>query len=446
MSDKQHIIIAGTGPAGTTTALGLAKLGYAITVLSVPRPYSACEGVSERVVTGLANAGIKLALNGIAAPSERNVNWNGSTSTANTERLLRRDVFDQALHDELIAAGVTVIAGKLIKAVQLESSVSIEAKMDSGDSIHLHAVFFVEARGRSAPSGKQQRMRGPETVALLQHWQGEPCVAQSAAASFKDGWAWLAQFSDGSRYTQIIVAADAADFPKKSNLNDYFFQHLKQIPTAAPFYQNSEPKGKLIARSATAILSSDIISDRTIRIGDAALAVDPLSGNGIFQALSSALVAPVVINTLLQRPDHKTFTKQFYRERVHHAFMRFARMGRDFYQMESQWAEQPFWQQRQCWPDHKPTHERNKPNEVSIVSRPVVQGDFISLQEVVITPDQPLGVWHVEGIIVAPIVKNLQSKPLPKEEKLLSRLQDFGIEKPQQREILAAWIKSQRII
>jgi len=40
--------------------------------------------------------------------------------------------------------------------------------------------------------------------------------------------------------------------------------------------------------------------------------VDPLSGNGIFQSLSSALVAPAVINTLLRQPDSADLARRFY--------------------------------------------------------------------------------------------------------------------------------------
>jgi ATP-binding cassette subfamily B protein len=59
-------------------------------------------------------------------------------------------------------------------------------------------------------------------------------------------------------------------------------------------------------------------------------AVDPLSGNGIFQALSSAFLAPAVVNTLLRAPGQAALAKRFYQERLDHLFLRFARIGRDF--------------------------------------------------------------------------------------------------------------------
>jgi flavin-dependent dehydrogenase len=444
---KQHIIIAGAGPAGTVTALGLSKLGYKITVIALPRAFTACEGISERVLQGLTNAGIQTALSSIAAPSKRFATWNGTSSEANTERLIRRDIFDQALLQDLQSTETEIIAGRINKVEHLDSAVSLTGKSTDGQPFLLTGDFFVEARGRSTPSGKQPRMRGPETVSLLQHWQGEPTEARSMAASFKDGWGWMAQFTDGSRYTQITVAADADDFPAKAGLKDYFFQRLEQLPEARPFYDKAEPQGELTARSATAILTHDPVDDFSIRVGDAALAVDPLSGNGIFQALSTALVAPSVINTILQQPQSKKskeVAQQFYRERVTHAFMRFARMGRDFYKMETRWPEQPFWQQRQAWPDEQPMHEPVIPEQISIIERPVVQENLIVLQEVVATPDQPLGIWHLGGIPLAPIVKDLQSKPLSDGETVLARLQANGFD-DQRQQVLASWLESQGI-
>lgn len=53
-----------------------------------------------------------------------------------------------------------------------------------------------------------------------------------------------------------------------------------------------------------------------LRVGDAAMAVDLLSGNGIFQSLSSALQAPAVINTLLQRPERAELARRFQQQRA----------------------------------------------------------------------------------------------------------------------------------
>jgi len=36
---------------------------------------------------------------------------------------------------------------------------------------------------------------------------------------------------------------------------------------------------------------------------------------------------------------------------------------------------------------------------------------FVDEAEVVITADQPLGIWHVQGIELAPLIRRLRTEP-----------------------------------
>ena len=405
-----HIVIAGAGPAGAACALGLRAMGFEVTVISLPRGFVAREAISERVLQGLHNAGLRHARDTVNTPSPRLANWNGIPSQANTERLVQRELFDRALLTDLEDAGVDLLPGRISKTTEgkVAANITVQGTDSDGRSFSLEGQFFVDARGRSAPGDRQARMRGPETVSLLQAWQGEACDAGSSAVSFREGWAWMARFADGSRYTQLTLAAEG--IPPKAQLPDFFFPLLQDIEQAAPYCRDATPTGDIAARSSTAILQCDPTGERSMRIGDAALAVDPLSGNGIFQSLSTGLIAPRVINTILKQPRDAELARQFYRERVSHAFMRFARMGRDFYQQERRWEQEPFWQQRQSWPDQLPMHEPVKPEQLQVERRPVVAGGLISEREVVVTPDQPLGIWHLMDIELAPLVNAWQAQ------------------------------------
>lgn len=437
---KQHIVIAGAGPSGCTVALGLKKLGFIVTVISTPRLFNACEGISERTYLGLKNAGLIHAINTIHPPSQRTVNWNNTTSSANTERLIKRQVFDAALKRDLYQADITVISGRLNKYQLSGDKVDIEI-ICSNIKHSISADFLVDSRGRSASAKKTDKIRGPETISLIQHWEGKPCETQSSAVSFKDGWAWLAQLADGSRYTQITVDANNPQLKGKENIKAFFFDHLNSLSLASSYYKNAEPKGDIIARSSTAILNQQAITDSYMRVGDAALAVDPLSGNGLFQSLSTALIAPSIINTILNKQDNKDIAKAFYSDRVKHAFMRFARMGRDFYKMESQWIDNDFWLSRSIWPDNKPMHQSINLEKIQVQSKPVIDRHFINIKEVVVTNDQPLGIWKIDGFDIAPIVKSLKNKPLQKNETLTTRLTSNNIDLTAHHNI-ASWLSS----
>ena len=401
------VVVLGAGPAGAAVALGLRRLGYAVTLVSEWRRFAALEGVSIRVLEALRAAGLHQALADATLPSQRQVNWNGQQHAQNIEYLLDRPSFDRGLREDLHAAGVVLIEGRVL-GVQLSTSghqVQIE-----GHEV-LTADFLVEARGRQAPAlGKG--LRGPETVSLLNRWQGAPGHTASAVESLADGWAWMARRADGQCYWQWTVDVASAGLPGKAQLLEYCRQRRQESAVAWAFFgDDPEVDLQLHARSSTAILSPQVCGENWIRVGDAAMAVDPLSGNGIFQSLSSALQAPTVINTLLRKPERAALAQRFHQQRVEQLFLRFARIGRDFYADEQRWLDQPLWQARRNWPDAEVAHAEADFNALRIERAPVLRDGFVDEAEVVITVDQPLGIWHVQGVEVAVLVRRLRNEP-----------------------------------
>jgi len=428
---EPRIVVLGAGPAGAATAIGLRRLGYAVTVVSQWRRFAAVEGVSQRVLEGLGNAGLGGALSQAAMPATRQVHWNGQQLHMNQEFLLDRQRFDRALREDLLRAGVSVVEGRVREVVHEGGH---QVRLDDGQV--LIADFLVEARGRQAPL-TPDRLRGPETVSLLNVWQGSAGAPASAVESLEDGWAWMARLEDGRCYWQ--VTQDASGLPSKAGLADYCAaRRARSALVAELFDAQALAPAQVHARSSTAILAGECVGQDWIRVGDAAMAVDPLSGNGIFQSLSSALQAPVVINTLLRRPERAGLARQFHQQRVEQLFLRFARIGRDFYGQEQSRAGQPFWAGRQGWPDAQPLHQAADWQAARIERRPVLRDGLVDAAEVVVTADQPLGVWHLQGVELAPVVREIRSgRPV---EAVLS-----GLAGEQQR-MVRRWLGEQGLV
>ncbi|QXH58766.1 flavin-dependent monooxygenase QhpG [Pseudomonas maumuensis] len=403
MADAR-IVVLGAGPAGAATALGLRRLGYAVTVVSDWRRFAAIEGVSQRVLDGLRHAGLGAALAQATTSAARQVQWNGQQLRLNQECLLDRQRFDRALRDDLRRAGVEVIEGR-VREVLREGGHRV--RLDDGQV--LRGDFLVEARGRQAPLA-EGRLRGPETVSLLNLWQGAPGPAASAVESLADGWAWMARLADGRCYWQVTLDAGTASLPGKAQLAAYCAERRRaSAQVLALFDEQALAPAQVYARSSTATLAYACAGDDWLRVGDAAMAVDPLSGNGIFQSLSSALQAPVVINTLLRRPEHAALAQRFHQTRIEQLFLRFARIGRDFYAQEQLRASAAFWAARRAWPDAQPVHAQAAWGAVTLERRPVLREDFVEEAEVVVTADQPLGVWHLHGVELAPVVRGVRA-------------------------------------
>ncbi|PUA41795.1 FAD-dependent oxidoreductase [Pseudomonas protegens] len=432
------ILILGAGPAGAAVALGLRRLGYPVTLVSDWRRFAALEGVSLRVLEALRGAGLEQALAQALQASQRRVAWNGEEHAQNIEYLLDRPAFDRGLREALREAGVQLVEGRVLGVQSGEAGHRVQVQGQA----ELVGEFLVEARGRQAPvlgktlrHGDGQALRGAPTLSLLNRWQGPGGSAASAVYSLEDGWAWMARREDGQCYWQLTLDVASAGLPGKAQLLAYCRQRRQASALAREFFAGGEERQlHLHARSSTAILSPQVCGANWLRVGDAAMAVDPLSGNGIFQSLSSALQAPAVINTLLQRPQRAALAQRFHGQRVEQLFLRFARIGRDFYAAEQRWPEQPFWQARRCWPDPQPAHAAADFAALRIERAPVLRDGLVDEADVVITPDQPLGIWHVQGVELAPLLRRLQQQPAAQ------ALADLG---PEQGRGVRGWLLAQ---
>jgi hypothetical protein len=167
------------------------------------------------------------------------------------------------------------------------------------------------------------------------------------------------------------------------------------------------------------------------------MAVDPLSGNGIFQSLSSATTAPAVINTLLRAPEDAALAVAFHSSRLQETFLRFARIGRDFHAAETRWSDASFWRERSLWPDALAAHVQPERIEGAAL-RPVIEDGLIREREVLLTTGQPLGVWRVEGVAVAPLLRDLPASPAERAALLEARIAEAA-PAPLQRQQVQAW-------
>lgn len=438
------VLVLGAGPAGCATALGLARLGYAVCIAGDWRRFNAIEGISARALQGLQQAGLIRTAAIASNPTLRVAHWNGDERASNQEILLERRRLDGALREDLADAEVPMLPAS-IRSWQAHASGHVVQLDISGEPHTLNAGFVVEARGRLAPTQAQGR-KGPQTLGLLHAWQGSP-VGQDYAGieSMEKGWAWMACLADGRRYWQYTLDPGHTELPSRNRIA-HWTQPLRQSPLALQVLGLPPEPAQiaLTARPSTATLHADTGSANWLRVGDAAMAVDPLSGNGIFQSLSSALQAPAVAHTLMQRPGEAALALQFHAQRIAHLFLRFARTGRDFYALEQRWAEHPFWRERSVWPDLEPLH--TPPDaQLSLASRPVLDGHYIRQAQVVVSPDQPLGIWRVAGVEVAPLVDGLQrARPVRESEDWLQgQLQALP---PASRPALLGWLQAHGLL
>ncbi|NNE23967.1 MAG: FAD-dependent oxidoreductase [Rhizobiales bacterium] len=395
------IVIAGCGPSGALLACLLARLGYGVVAVhAAPRP-ARIEGLGQRTIDVMRAHGLVRALSAVDKPVRRRAHWGGEAGDYNQEFIVSRDTFDAALIEDARSAGIVCIAGRC-GTIQLdETGCVLDIETDDGSIGHVNARFFVEARGRAAPRVRSGGLHGPKTTGLIREVAASG-VPGTVIEGFRDGWAWFVS-SRNQAFLQIFVDSTQG-LPKRDGLAAYHEQlcgHLKHIPQIS----RVNCTGPVISRNAMSLLSPDLVAGCSLRLGDAAVALDPLSGHGMFAAFGSALAACATINTILQQPGNADLAQKFYSDRAIHAAMRNARIGRDFYRLETAWRDQPFWAARSQWPDDEPAHEPAGSLPASIQHMPVVANSLITEAPVVVTADHPRGVWRVDDVALAPLLE-----------------------------------------
>jgi len=396
--DRVEILVAGGGPAGCVAALGLARAGFEVALVTMPRRPAVAEGLSARVVRFLEQPGYERTRAALGPGVRRQASWNGRTTDANLEWVVERAAFDRALLDDVAAAGIRIALAPLRDLRWSDGAWHAQA---------WRAGFLVEARGRRAPG---RRRHGPPAIALAQSWSGLAPRACTAIAPFEGGFAWFATEGHGRGSLQLVVAPTERATPAA-----LLASAMHAVPARA-WLEGASPCSPVSVRHAGTSRAQVLVEPARIRIGDAALALDPLSGHGVFEALASATAAVPVVTTLLRRPADAALARAFYEERIEQAFLRFARTARDFYRVEERWPDAPFWQARCHWPDDVPAHASPSAGAPQICTKPVIEDGFVVAREVIVTADQPRGVFTVDGVPLVPLLRAVRAGRVDREQ------------------------------
>lgn len=394
--------VVGGGPSGAFAAQGLARAGLRVLLIDPGTTRSRLEGLGERVAHLLRLKGLDRALEAAGDPVQRSIRWAGLKDSVNRERLVRRDLFDDLLRREAEAAGATWRRARLARLLSADPSEGVRLRLSDGETVS--ARLMIDARGRHSPAAV--RHRGPQTLSLcglLDLPAGTPGTHVEATPQ---GWLWEARARDFGHWVQVSIdAADLKGAGQKA-LAARLQAFLAQPQFAARF-DGCAFKGKLLARHSGLVLSAPEQAPPVLPVGDAAVAIEPLSGHGMFWALSSALAAVPTVLTVLEDPQEgAALAARFHRARVVATFWRQARVGRDFYRLEESLAGHPFWAARAAWPDGEAAHPAAA--DIRRERRVVVAGNRLAERDVLVTPQDPDGVAFVCGIAIGELLERLR--------------------------------------
>jgi geranylgeranyl reductase family protein len=300
LKQSYDIIIVGAGPAGITLAYELGKRGIGVLVLEkekLPR-YKCCAGGVTSKAAKLLNFDISEVVEDVIYEVNFTFNLGSPYLGQHSQPLIytvMRDAFDYFLVQRAQQPGAALMDGQKVTQIQVRADwVEISTADNTFRSrlvVGADGAYSVVARelgmGRNIKynAGIESEIVVPEEE--LAKWKSR---VQIDLGCIPGGYAWV--------------------FPKRSHLSvgvGCLTSNARDLHAHHQKFLNSLSIGSYtIARSSSHLIPTCtkgrlVWQDRALLLGDAAGLTDPLTGEGIYNAIQSAqLAAPVIENSLLR--------------------------------------------------------------------------------------------------------------------------------------------------
>ncbi|MGA9581782.1 MAG: tryptophan 7-halogenase, partial [Allosphingosinicella sp.] len=349
------VAIVGAGPAGAAAAIALAPAHEVVLLDRQTEPEDrigeTLPGAARRLIEALgawerfAAAGHSLcnARRGVWGGPEP-VELDGFRDPAGPGWRLDRKRFEADLRTEAAALGARLMAPARVDGVEREGA---GWRLDLPGGEVLKARVLIDAGGRSSRLLRSESGRREARDKLICAWTHLPLEREPAEITYTesvpDGWWYSAPLPDGRRllafHTDSDLASAAALTPQA------LVEHARKSSGLAAEIADSGPPAGGPARICAAHGSRLAVPAGAgwLAVGDSALAFDPLSSQGLFNALYTGLTGGRAIAARLAGEESAV---PAYASRLDEIWMAYERHRRLYYREERRWPDSPFWARR----------------------------------------------------------------------------------------------------
>ena len=367
-----EVLVMGGGPAGSTAATLLSRLGRKVILLEKahhPRfhigesllpmnlPLFGRLGVLEKVrAMGVFKPGADFE-----ADNERGYNTFEfkraiGKSPPHAYQVWRQD-FDKMLFDHARANGADAREGHEVVAVeQVDSRRSVvEVRVEDGQSYRITAQYVMDATGRDTFLSSKKRLRRKnsehQSAAIFGHFRGAEFRPGEDAGNisiyrFEHGWMWMIPLPDG------VMSIGAVCRPaylkqRKGKPVDFLLDTLKNNEGVRKRIEHAELIGGEVRVTGNYSYDSTRMGGPGwVMIGDAFAFLDPVFSSGVYLAMSGAEQAVEVVDSALREPRLETRLLRKLEKRQRAGMARFAFF---IYRFNSPIMDQMFRQPRNIW-------------------------------------------------------------------------------------------------
>lgn len=356
MSEPQKVVILGAGVAGCIAALALVPT-HKIILLDRQREPTFRPGDCLPAAAGriLRQLGVWTAFQ--AQPHQASLGmqsyWGGPHPTIQDSLRnpdgnawhLDRSAFEQLLRRTAQERGAHMITPDSIADADRQSE-QWRLTLESGKA--LRCDWVIDSGGRRAPFARKLGIQRTVKDNLVAAWafysddyrQG-PDRHMARISAAPDGWWYSAPLPHRKRLLAFHSDKDQLDTAQWRHAEPFIRAAQKHSPMAGLIPELSEPDD-IHYQGITAANSTRLThcaGDGWAAVGDAAISFDPLSSQGMYNAMATAMQ----LATLLQNDEPVAETYNAQIDRIWSHYLQHRHL---YYQMERRWMNEAFWRAR----------------------------------------------------------------------------------------------------
>lgn len=305
------VVVIGAGPAGVVAARSLLQQGWRVAVIDP------CTSSTVRMET-LPAAGVVLAQQlglgeALAAACRGRVRaarlyWRAQPETRRFGRdgpwVLERPYLDRALR--ALVPTENVIVGRLRSARPSEDHISL--RLDNGT---VTARYALDARGRVAQRMRTQTAAPVVALGFTARLDMQVPDCTMLLHALAQGWLWGVALPQDLLSGAVFLPAQRLAGRTASQRQTLLAQYLANAGLHPLRHAHVGPVWPAMIRA----VDDPFAASRLLRIGDAALARDPIASHGLVHALRSGAQAAAAIATLLDPAGDNIAAQAFIRDR-----------------------------------------------------------------------------------------------------------------------------------
>ena len=351
---RYDVIIIGAGPAGSTSALLLARQGFKVVVLEkakFPR-FHIGESILPQNFPLVQELGLEEALFRLPHLKKYGAEF-GMGDDHNTTRFnfdsalipgsntfnVERAYFDKMLMDEASAAGAEIREETSVKSIEKLTHGDCSVIIDGGEM--LSAKIILDASGHGTVVGRHLGLRKPvadanlHKVAYLEHFDhverlpgaedGHPTIIMTT-----EGWFWLIGLNE--KTTSIGFVAHP-DFIKRVNVpaNRMLQWAIARCPVVRHRMRDAVGPATNQVLADFSYTCKPIAGDGYFMVGDAGCFLDPIFSTGVTLAMKGAQQAVRHTTALLKNQTSPETARREYIDFVEGSTSVFWRLIRNYY-------------------------------------------------------------------------------------------------------------------